>query len=91
MIINDFIIKAYASTIKDIMNQEAISESDKRNVFETIFELRKAADRMDSRYADTLADAEERSMHLLYVSNSKKDELYDRVFLVQMMNEIIDN
>lgn len=91
MIINDNIIKAYASTIKDIMNQETISEADKRNVFETIFELRKAADRIDSPYADTLADAEHSSMHFVYVADSKKDEFYDRMFLVQLMNEIINN
>ena len=89
MIYTNNIIKAYASAIKDIMNQATISESDKRNVFETVLELRKAADRMDSPYADTLADAEESSMHLVYVADSKKAVVTDKAILVSLMNEIV--
>lgn len=88
MIYTNNIIKAYASAIKDIMNQATISESDKRNVFETVLELRKAADRMDSPYADTLADAEESSMRLVYLP-TKKSVVTEKAILVSLMNEIL--
>ena len=87
--ISEEIVKAYAKTIKEVLSSE-LTEVDKRNIFETIYELRKGADKAElGLIADSLSDMEVSAMQLVYLANKKEEEVC-KSFICMCCDEILN-